>query len=296
DSKITGPLSKEPKEGCEAIYGAITNSIKDFAEAYGFRGAVFGMSGGIDSAVVGTLAVKALGKENVKFLIMPSSYSSEETMSDAEIICKNLGAEYYTIPIENINKTYLSALAPFLENTKKDTTEENIQSRIRGMLNMAVSNKTGYCVLTTGNKSEASTGYYTLYGDSCGSLAPIIDLYKTEVYRLAEYINRVQDNIIPESIIKRPPTAELAPGQKDNDTLPDYDILDPILIMLMDLGCSAEECIEEGYDEETVKKIYNLLHRTEFKRAQYPMGISLSESSFQDKNFWDYPITNRFKI
>lgn len=295
NNTITGQFNEPITEKYEGIYKAIINSIKDFVNANGFKGAVFGMSGGIDSAVVGALAVKALGKENVLFLIMPGKYSSGETMSDAEIICNKLGARYLTIPINDINNDFLKGLSSILEGTKTDTTEENIQSRIRGVLNMAVSNKTGYCVLTTGNKSEASTGYFTLYGDSCGSLAPIIDLYKTEVYGLADYINYV-DSVIPQSIIDRPPTAELAPGQKDCDTLPDYDTLDDILTMLVDLNCSVAEVTEEGYDKETVKKVYNLLHRVEFKRAQYPMGISLSETSFQDKVFWDFPITNRFKL
>lgn len=295
DKKITGPVTPQIKNKYEGIYKAITSSIKDFVSANGFRGAVFGMSGGIDSALVGTLAVHALGKDKVTFLIMPGKYSSDDTMSDAEIICRKLGAEYYTIPINDINSEYLKALQPILENKTADTTEENIQSRIRGMLNMAVSNKTGYCVLTTGNKSEAATGYYTLYGDSCGSLAPIIDLYKTEVYELCRYINSTEQ-LIPESVINRPPTAELAPNQKDCDTLPDYDTLDDILTLLIDFSTGCEEIISQGYDRETVEKVYNLLHQTEFKRAQYPMGISLSETSFQDKTFWDYPITNKFSI
>ncbi|MBQ7257808.1 MAG: NAD(+) synthase [Abditibacteriota bacterium] len=292
--KITGEIHPEPKSKYEAVHKAIVNSIRDYINANGFKGIVFGMSGGVDSALVGTLAVEAIGPEKVTFLIMPSKYSSNETMSDAEIICNILKAKYYNIPIVDINKEFLTSLAPFLEGTKPDTTEENIQSRIRGVLNMAVSNKTGYCVLATGNKSEASTGYFTMYGDSCGSLAPIIDLYKTEVYELCEYINSVNP-IIPESIIKRPPTAELAPGQKDNDSLPDYDILDDILIELVDLGCPVEEVMADGYDEETVIKVYNLLHKVEFKRCQYPLAISLSESCFQNKEFWDYPQTNKFR-
>ena len=294
EGKIKGDIIPAPMEKYEAIYKALTFSIKDYVEDNGFKGVVFGMSGGIDSAVVGALAVNALGADRVKFLIMPSKYSSNETMSDAEIICNNLGAKYYNLPILDINNELLKTLNPFLEGTTPDTTEENIQSRIRGILNMAVSNKTGYCVLTTGNKSEAATGYYTLYGDSCGSLAPIIDLYKTEIYQLAEYINSLKP-VIPETIISRPPTAELAPGQKDNDSLPDYDILDDILTLLVDLNSCVEEVVAEGYDEETVKKVYNLLHRVEFKRQQYPMAVALSETCFQDKGFWDFPVTNKFK-
>lgn len=295
DKTILGPISNAPKEKYELIYKAITNSIKDFINANGFKGIVLGMSGGIDSALVGVLAKEAIGAENIQCLIMPSKYSSNETMSDAEIICNNLGIKYEIIPINSINECLLKALKPFLEGTKADTTEENLQSRIRGILNMAVSNKKGMCLVATGNKSEAATGYYTLYGDSCGSLAPIVDLYKTEVYELSRYINSINPQI-PESIIDRPPSAELAPGQKDNDSLPDYDLLDGILTLLMDYNLCVEEVIAEGYDEETVYKVYNLLNKVEFKRGQYPMGISLSETAFQNKDHWDYPITNKFII
>lgn len=295
DNKISGLIASVPSEKYEFIYKALVNSIKDFINANGFKGIVLGMSGGIDSALVGVLAKEAIGSDKVQCLIMPSKYSSNETMSDAEIICNNLNIKYEIIPINTINESLLNALKPFLEGTKVDTTEENLQSRIRGILNMAVSNKKGMCLVATGNKSEAATGYYTLYGDSCGSLAPIVDLYKTEVYELCRYINSLNP-VIPESIIDRPPSAELAPGQKDNDSLPDYDILDGILTLLMDYNLCVEEVIAEGYDEATVYKVYNLLHRVEFKRAQYPMGISLSETAFQNKDHWDYPITNKFII
>jgi len=239
--------------------------------------------------------VDALGAEKVRCLIMPSEYSSFETMADAEKICKNLNLKYDIIPISPIVKAYEESLASIFDKLDRDITEENLQSRIRGTINMALSNKFGNIVLVTGNKSECAVGYCTLYGDTAGSLAVISDLYKHEVYALSEYINRNKE-IIPKSIIEREPSAELRPDQKDTDSLPNYDVLDKILNLFIEEGNSIEDIVKKGFDESIVKQIVNLFYTAQFKREQYPMGICITGSSFMKGNLNDLPLMNKFKV
>jgi len=288
---LTGVMEPD-KDSNEKTYKAITSSINDFVKDNKFKGLILGMNGGIDAALVGALAVDAVGADRVRALIMPSDYSSKETMSDAETICKNLGIKYDIIPISNTVKD----LKASLETTGdvSSITEQNLQSRVRGILSMALSNETGFAVLTTGNKTESACGYFTMYGESAGSLAPIIDLYKTEVYQLAEYKNSVSP-VIPETVIKKPITEELTSNQKDNNALFEYNILDPILEMLIDKSYSVDEVVKAGYNKDTVAKIYNLLHIVEYKRQQYPLGITLTSTALQNEDFWQYPQTNNFR-
>ena len=278
----------------ENIYKSITMAISDFVSSAGFSGVNLGMSGGIDSAVVGALAVKALGPERVRCFIMPSRYSGSDTMSDAEKICKRLNVQYDIIDIDPVYRAFASSLAGALGEVR-GLTEENLQARIRGLLNMTLSNDKQTATLVTGNKSECSVGYCTLYGDTAGSLAPIMDLYKHEVYELACYINSLED-VIPQSIIDRAPSAELSPGQKDSDSLPEDDILDKLLYMLIEENATVKEAAKEaGTDIETARRVYSLLCRAEFKRKQYPMGVIVSKSSFAFDAYWDYPIMNKFR-
>ncbi len=280
----------------ENVYKAITMAISDFVSSAGFSGVNLGMSGGIDSAVVGALAVKALGPERVRCFIMPSRYSGSDTMSDAEKICKRLAVKYDIIDIDPVYRAFASSLEGALGEVK-GLTEENLQARIRGILNMTLSNDRQTATLVTGNKSECSVGYCTLYGDTAGSLAPIADLYKHEVYELADYLNSLEsEDVIPQSIIRRAPSAELSPGQKDSDSLPEYDVLDKLLYMLIEENATVKEAAKEaGADIATARRVYTLLCRAEFKRKQYPMGVIVSKSSFAFDAYWDYPIMNKFR-
>jgi NAD+ synthase (glutamine-hydrolysing) len=262
------------------LYDALVLGLRDYFQKSGFTKACLGLSGGIDSALVACIAVEALGKENVIGLLMPSRYSSKGSVEDAEALTKALGISHYTTPIENIFKSYLESLDSFLNKSDQGVTEENIQARIRGMILMAYSNKTGCIVLSTGNKSEIAMGYSTLYGDMCGGLAVISDLTKQQVYALSHWINR-NEIIIPENIIIKPPSAELRPDQKDSDTLPDYEIVDNVL----------QAYIEEHQDPESIAKRYDYsldlvnslvqrIYRNEYKRRQSPPGLRVSEKAF----------------
>lgn len=284
----------------ERLYTACVLAVRDYIRKNGFSKVVLGMSGGIDSALVATIAVDALGSENVKLVALPSKFTSNQSLKDAEICSKNLGINLDLISIENIFENMLTALSQQFEGLKPDTTEENLQARIRGNLLMALSNKFGHLLLTTGNKSEMAVGYATLYGDMCGAFNPIKDLYKTQVYRIVKWRNNhipkissyPKINLIPDSIINKAPTAELRFDQKDSDSLPEYNILDQILHCLIEEQKSVDEIIELGFEEKIVKKVAKLFYSSEYKRYQAPIGPKLSTMSFdRDRR---YPITNKF--
>lgn len=282
----------EIKEDISWVYNALVLGVRDYCKKSGFKKAVVGLSGGIDSAVVCAIAVEALGKENVLAVSMPSRYSSEGSKSDARILADNLEIEFRVIPIEPVFKSYLSVFNGD-NNVIGDLAEENIQARIRGNYLMFISNREGHIVLTTGNKSELAMGYCTLYGDMSGSLAVIADVPKTMVYELARYINREKE-IIPTSIIEKAPSAELRPNQKDEDSLPPYKILDEILKMYIEENRSAKEIIEKGYDERLVKDIINKVNRVEYKRKQAAPGLKITTKAFGTGR--RMPIVHNFKL
>lgn len=263
----------------ELIHDAIVLGIKDYFFKSGFSKAVLGLSGGIDSAVVAALASEALGPENVLAVLLPSQYSSDHSIKDAEDLAKKLGINQQQIPIASIFNSFEKELKSTFANHSHDLTEENMQARIRGVLLMAISNKFGNILLNTSNKSEAAVGYGTLYGDMCGGLSVIGDVYKTQVYELANYINRHKE-IIPINTITKAPSAELRPDQKDSDSLPDYDILDEVLLNYIE-GCkSKDELIQLGFDEQLVNRITGLVNRNEYKRYQTPPIIRISPKAF----------------
>lgn len=279
-------------KNCEEIYRALLSGLKDYTAKNGFKKAVIGLSGGVDSGLVAVLAADALGKENVTGVFMPSRYSSQESADDARNIASNLGIRYESISIEQVFKMYLLTMEPIFAGTEKNITEENLQARIRGNILMALSNKFGWLVLTTGNKSEMSTGYATLYGDMAGGFAVIKDVPKTLVYKLAKYRNSVS-GVIPESMILKEPTAELKPGQKDSDTLPPYDKLDPILKAYVEDDRDVKRIIASGHDKNNVLKVSEMVDKSEYKRRQSPPGIRITPRSFgKDRRM---PITNRYK-
>jgi NAD+ synthase (glutamine-hydrolysing) len=261
------------------IHQALLLGIKDYFSKLGFKKAILGLSGGIDSAVVFSLAAEALGNQNVMGLLMPSQYSSEHSVTDALELAKNLNAPAEIIPIEHGFDSLMSRLSPFFAGKPADVTEENLQARIRGILLMALSNKHGYILLNTSNKSEAAVGYGTLYGDMCGGLSVIGDLYKTQVYKLAAYINR-DKTIIPENTISKAPSAELRPNQKDSDSLPDYQILDEILNLYIEHKLGPAEIIRKGYDSVLVSRVLKLVNTNEYKRYQTPPVLRVSSKAF----------------
>ncbi len=262
------------------IYEALVLGTRDYVRKCGFSKALVGLSGGIDSALVACIAVDALGKENVRGITMPSQYSSTGSVDDSKILADNLGIRLDRIAIEGLFRQYEDALAPLFVGTKPDLTEENIQSRIRGALLMAMSNKTGALVLTTGNKSEMSVGYCTLYGDMVGALAVIGDVMKTRVYDLCRYINRERE-IIPAAILEKPPSAELRPGQKDIDSLPPYEVLDPILEAYVERYETPEKiAADHGFDLELVRSVVKLVERSEYKRQQAAPVLKVTEKAF----------------
>lgn len=274
------------------VYNALTLGLYDYVKKNGFNRVVIGLSGGIDSAVVATIAVDALGKERVVGVFMPSRYSSSESEMDTKKLAENLGIEFHIIPIEKIFQSFLDTLNPIFKDLPFDITEENIQARIRGNILMALSNKFGYLVLTTGNKSEISTGYATLYGDMAGGFAVIKDVPKTLVYKIAGYRNSISP-VIPENILKKEPTAELKPNQKDSDTLPPYETLDRILKLYVEEDKDINTIIKMGFEKETVKKIARMVDRNEYKRRQAPPGIKITPRSFgKDRRM---PITNKYQ-
>jgi NAD+ synthase (glutamine-hydrolysing) len=263
----------------QEIHDALVLGIRDYFTKMGFTMATLGASGGIDSAVVQALAVEALGKENVHVLLMPSEYSSSHSVSDAEKLCLNLGNRYDIIPIKDVYQGFLSTLKPIFKDLPFSVAEENIQSRVRGNLLMAVANKFGYILLNTSNKSELATGYGTLYGDMAGGLSVLGDLYKMQVYALARYIN-INQEIIPRNILEIAPSAELRPNQKDSDSLPDYEILDRLLFQYIELRQGPKEIIAQGFDPTLVKRVLRLVNMNEYKRNQFCPIIRVSSKAF----------------
>lgn len=276
----------------EEVYEALKLGLRDYVKKNNFEKVVIGLSGGIDSSLVAALAFDALGKENVTGVFMPTRYSSEQSEKDAKSLAGNLGIRFMSIPIEQIFKLYLLALEPKFSGQARDLSEENLQARIRGNMLMALSNKFGWMVLTTGNKSEMSTGYATLYGDMAGGFAVIKDVYKTLVYKLSRYRNSL-DKIIPDSVLTKEPTAELKPNQKDSDTLPPYNMLDPVLKAYIEEDRSMDEIMDMGFDGKVVQKILGMVDRSEYKRRQSPPGIKITPKAFgKDRRM---PITNKYR-
>ncbi|POY35092.1 NAD+ synthase [Solitalea longa] len=266
-------------ESIERIYNALVLGIKDYFTKSGFNKAILGMSGGIDSAVVLALAAEALGKDNVLPVLMPSQYSTDHSIDDSIDMVNRIGCKHEIIPIKDIFETFESTLKPQFKDLPFNLTEENMQARIRGVLLMAMSNKFGYILLNTSNKSENAVGYGTLYGDMCGGLSVIGDVYKMQVFALARYINR-NGIIIPENIITKAPSAELRPDQKDSDSLPEYEVLDKVLYQYIELRKSSKEIIAQGYDEALVKRILRLVNINEYKRHQTPPILRVSSKAF----------------
>ncbi len=278
----------------EEAYLALRLGTRDYVRKNGFQKILLGLSGGIDSALVCAIAADALGKENVAAVSMPSDYTSPASKNDARQLAKNLGIEFHEVAIAGMHKTYLKTLKPLFGERKADVTEENIQARIRGNILMALSNKFGALVLTTGNKSEFSTGYCTLYGDMAGGFAVIKDVPKMLVYELCRYRNQIAGvDLIPESILSKAPSAELRPDQKDSDSLPPYEILDPILSAYVEDDLAFEEIVDQGFDEATVHKVLRLVDLNEYKRRQGAPGIKITPRAFgKDRRF---PITNGYR-
>ena len=276
----------------EEAYTALVVGVRDYLGKNGFPGAIIGLSGGIDSALTLAVAVDALGADKVRAVMMPSPYTAQMSLDDAAEMARILGVRYDVLPIEPAMKVFAGMLEAQFAGLPEDTTEENLQSRIRGMLLMALSNKTGSIVLTTGNKSEMATGYATLYGDMAGGFAVLKDVYKTLVYRLSVWRN-ARSAIIPENIITRPPSAELKPDQVDQDSLPPYAVLDAIIEAYMERDESPREIVAQGYDEAVVRRTVGMLKRNEYKRRQSPVGIRLTRRAFGKD--WRFPITARYQ-
>jgi NAD+ synthase (glutamine-hydrolysing) len=277
------------------IYAALVTGTRDYVHKNGFETVLVGVSGGIDSSLVATIAADALGPEHVVAVSNPSRYSSEGSIADARALTDNLGVRLMIIPIEEAPSAYLGILDQAFDGTEPGTAEENIQSRIRGNIWMALSNKFGWQpVLTCGNKSEMATGYATLYGDMAGGFAVIKDVPKTLVYRLARYRNSIAGReVIPEAVLTKPPSAELRPGQLDTDSLPEYDMLDPILEAYVEDDQSIEQIVALGYDETLVRRVVGLVDRNEYKRRQSPPGVKITTRAFgRDRRL---PITNRYR-
>ena len=289
------------EERSQSVYHAMMLGLRDYVNKNRFSGVVLGMSGGIDSALSAAVAVDALGPTRVRCVMMPSRYTAQDSLDDAAECANLLGVSYETIPIETAVDAFATTLAPVFAGTKADTTEENIQSRVRGLILMALSNKFGPMVLTTGNKSEMSVGYATLYGDMCGGYNVLKDIYKMEVFRLCHWRNAnmpsgafgPQGRVIPERIITKPPSAELRDNQKDQDSLPPYEILDGILECLVEQEMAFEDVVAKGFDPAIVKRVEHLLYLSEYKRRQAPPGVKIGPRNFgRDRR---YPITNAFR-
>jgi NAD+ synthase (glutamine-hydrolysing) len=277
----------------QTVYEALVLGVRDYVNKNGFKGIVLGLSGGIDSALTLAVAVDALGPERVEAVMMPYKYTSQMSLQDAEEEANALAVKYSVIPIESPFESFMTMLEDQFEGTKRDTTEENLQARCRGVLLMAISNKKGYLVLTTGNKSEMAVGYSTLYGDMAGGFDVLKDVPKTLVYELSRYRNTVSP-VIPERVITRPPSAELAPDQKDEDSLPPYDVLDEILRLYIEEDVSGDDIVAKGFNREDVFRVLRLVDINEYKRRQAPIGIRITQRGFgKDRR---YPITSGWKI
>ncbi len=274
-----GRHSAQPKEKTKLMHDALLMGIRDYFRKSGLKTAILGLSGGIDSAVTAVLAVRALGADKVRGVLMPSQHSSDHSVNDAQQLAINLGIQYDIVPIENMYQTFEQAFKPYFEGLQPNVTEENIQARIRGMILMGFSNKFGNILLNTTNKSEMAVGYGTLYGDLCGGLSVLGDVYKTEVYELAHYINK-DSIIIPENSITKPPSAELRPGQKDTDSLPEYDILDPLLYQYVEKQQGPQDLIDLGFDEALVRRVLKMVNINEFKRKQTAPVLRVSPKAF----------------
>ncbi|MCI5050246.1 MAG: NAD+ synthase [Rickettsiales bacterium] len=292
----------ETQNDMETVYQAMVLGLRDYVNKNGFKGVVVGLSGGIDSGLTAAVAVDALGPERVHGVLLPSPYTSRESVEDASQLSELLGIRFDTIPITSAMESYKAMLKDVFDGHGEDTTEENIQARIRGNILMAISNKFGSMVLTTGNKSEMSVGYATLYGDMCGGYSVLKDVYKTTVFKLSRWRNEYKGDlvlldgkagrVIPERMITKPPSAELKPDQKDEDTLPPYDLLDAILRGLIEDRYSIRELVDQGHDLQTVARVAKMIYTAEYKRRQAPPGVKVSGMSFgRDRR---YPITNKW--
>lgn len=288
EGKLEDKLSGE-----EEVYKALTLALRDYAEKNGFKRVIVGLSGGIDSSLVACIATDALGKEKVVGIYMPSEFSSKESYEDASELAKNLGIEFHVVPITNIFKAYLKEFEKELGKLSFDVADENLQARIRANILFYFSNKFGHLVLSTSNKSEAAVGYGTIYGDIAGGFAPIKDVYKTLVYKLAKYRNSIS-KVIPDRVFNKPPSAELRPNQKDQDALPPYEVLDEILALYIEEGLSPEEIIKRGFSKEDVYRTIYMIRVAEYKRKQAPAGPKITERTFGID--WIMPITNRFRF
>jgi NAD+ synthase (glutamine-hydrolysing) len=277
--KELNPLVLDEKLNIEQVYAAIVMGIKDYFSKMGFTKAILGSSGGIDSAVTLVLACEALGKENVRAVLMPSEFSTSHSVEDAEQLSLNLSNPYDIVPIRNIYDTFLKELKPIFKDLPFSLAEENIQSRSRGNLLMAIANKFGYILLNTSNKSELATGYGTLYGDMAGGIGVLGDCYKQQVYALAKYINRNAE-IIPDNIITKAPSAELRPGQKDADSLPDYAVLDKLLFQYIERRQGPKEIKAQGFDPALVDRVLRMVNLNEYKRNQFCPIIRISPKAF----------------
>lgn len=301
NKEFSGNIDSISYSSEELMYRAVMYGLRHYMQKNGFKKIVLGLSGGVDSVLSSSIAVDAIGAENVTVILLPSQYTSEESFQDAYDTIHALGIEYHTVSIAEGVEAASQSLAPLFEGLKPDLTEENLQSRMRGLYLMAYSNKFGHMVLTTGNKSEMAVGYATLYGDMNGGYNALKDLYKTEVYKLCHYRNHHKpidalgpDGIvIPENVIKKEPSAELRPDQKDSDSLPDYDILDDILEKLIEKEMSVSDIVQTGHTLETVKHIWHLVNISEYKRRQSALGAKVTSQSFDRER--RYPITNKFR-
>ncbi|MGB3247140.1 MAG: NAD+ synthase [Sulfitobacter sp.] len=297
---VPQPLAAIPHP-LEADYHVMVQGLRDYMHKTGFKKVLLGLSGGIDSAIVATIAVDALGPDNVRCVMLPSEYTSQASLEDAEAVAKALGCRYDYVPISEGRQAITNTLAPLFEGAKPDLTEENIQSRLRGLLLMALSNKFGEMLMTTGNKSEVAVGYATIYGDMSGGYNPIKDMYKTRVFETCRWRNENHRNwmmgpagtMIPETIITKPPTAELREDQKDSDSLPDYPDLDAMLDILVDQNGSIADCVAAGFDRDVAKKVEHLIYISEYKRFQSAPGPRLTKGAFWlDRR---YPLVNRWR-
>ena len=295
DTKAAGEPVSIPStynDRTRMVYQAARCGLRDFFVKNGYKKACIGLSGGIDSAVVACLAADALGRQNIRALLLPSQFSSDHSVEDAKKLAENLGIEYNVIPITEIYTSVVNTLKPVIGGREFDATEENIQTRIRTVLLMAVQNKADYILLNSSNKSENALGLCTLYGDTAGAFSPTGDLYKSEMYDLARYINRTQGDPIPGNILDKEPSSELHPGQKDSDILPPYEVVDAILYRMIEEGQHREEIVNAGFDSEVVEKIHAMIMRNEKKRYQFPPVLRLSMCSFGHERLM--PLTNKY--